>query len=151
MATEAYLAFDLGAESGRTVTGQFDGKRLSLEETHRFANEPVKTGETLHWDALRLFHEIKQGLSLSVSQASQSGTEIAGMSIDAWAVDFGLIGRDGSLLGNPRHYRDHGNDGVMEDAFGTVPRKTIYERTGIQFLQFNTLYQGKQLDRKSVV
>ena len=149
MATEVYLAFDLGAESGRTVTGQFDGERLSLEETHRFANEPVKTGETLHWDALRLFHEIKKGLSQSVAQASQSGTEIAGMSVDAWAVDFGLIGRNGSLLGNPRHYRDHGNDGVMEDAFGIVPRKTIYERTGIQFLQFNTLYQLLALKRQN--
>ncbi len=141
LSTETYLAFDLGAESGRTVAGSFDGERLSLREVHRFANEPVLAGGTLHWDVLRLYLEIKRGLAKACSEARHSGTEVASLGIDAWAVDFGLLGRDGALLGLPRHYRDHGNDGILEKAFEIVPKERIYRRTGIQFLQFNTLYQ----------
>src|SRR5215216_4178253 len=118
MAVEAkFLAFDLGAESGRGVVGFFDGERLRLEDAHRFPNGPVRVGDTLYWDALRLFSELKQGLSQAVAQ---HGKDFAGIGIDTWGVDFGLLGRDDRLLGNPRHYRDHGNDGIMEEAFALV-------------------------------
>ncbi len=139
MAAEAkFLAFDLGAESGRAVTGFFDGEKLRLQDAHRFATGGTRVLDTLYWDALRLFAEIKQGMGMAVQTC---GNDFKGMGIDTWAVDFGLLGKDDILLGNPRHYRDHANDGVMERAFQTVPRNAIYERTGIQFLQFNTLYQ----------
>ena len=139
MAAEAkFLAFDLGAESGRGVVGFFDGERLRLEDVHRFPNEPVRLLKTLYWDAPRLFAEIKRGLSMAVAA---HGREFAGIGLDTWGVDFGLLGRDDALLGNPRHYRDHGNDGILEVAFAIVPRDQIFARTGIQFMQFNSLFQ----------
>ena len=137
-ATVKFLAFDLGAESGRASAGFFDGDTVRLEDVHRFATGGTRLLDTLHWDALRLFDEIKRGLGMAVSA---HGAEWAGLGVDTWAVDFGLLGRGDALLGNPRHYRDRLNDGVMESAFDIVPRQKIYERTGIQFLQFNTLYQ----------
>ena len=133
-----FIAFDLGAESGRAVLGILDDDRLTLEEVHRFPNQPVRTPDGLHWDALRLFHEMKQGLR-ACSQAH--GADIAGLGVDTWGVDFGLLDRSGGLLGNPFHYRDSRTDGVPEQAFQRVPRAEIYERTGIQFMQLNTLYQ----------
>lgn len=145
MAAEAkYLAFDLGAESGRGVVGFFDGERVRLEDAHRFPNGPVRVGETLYWDALRLFAELKHGLGQAVAR---HGDDFAGIGIDTWGVDFGLLGRDDRLLGNPRHYRDHGNDGMMEAAFALIPRETIFDRTGIQFMQINTLFQLLALKR----
>ena len=139
MAKEAkYLAFDLGAESGRGVMGFFDGEKLRLEDVHRFANQPVQLLDTLHWNSLGLFAELKQGLAKA---AAIHGREISGIGIDTWGVDFGLLDRYGELLGNPHHYRDHGNDGMLETAFQIVPREEIFEETGIQFLQINTLYQ----------
>src|ERR1043166_820530 len=104
MAAEAkFLAFDLGAESGRGVVGLFDGERLRLEDAHRFPNTPVRILETLHWDTLRLFAELKKGLCAAVAA---HGREFSAIGIDTWGVDFGLLGRDDRLLGNPRHYRD---------------------------------------------
>ncbi len=145
MAMEAkFLAFDLGAESGRAVTGFFEDDKLRLQDAHRFATGGTRVLDTLYWDALRLFTEIKTGLRLA---AQSCGTDFRGMGIDTWAVDFGLLGKDDVLLGNPRHYRDHANDGMMEAAFQTVPREAIYKRTGIQFLQFNTLYQLLSLQK----
>lgn len=139
MAAEAkFLAFDLGAESGRGVVGCFDGKRLRLEDVHRFPNGPVRLLDTLYWDALRLFSEMKRALGMAVST---HGKDLAAIGVDTWGVDFGLLGRGDVLLGNPRHYRDPGNEGMMEDAFRIVPRDRIFEATGIQFLQFNTLFQ----------
>jgi rhamnulokinase len=139
MAAEAkFLAFDLGAESGRGVVGFFDGEKLRLEDVHRFSNGPVRLLDTLHWDALRLFAELKRGLGMAVAA---HGRDFAGIGIDTWGVDFGLLGRDDALLGNPRHYRDHGNDGMMEAAFALVPRDQMFARTGIQFMQFNTIFQ----------
>ena len=139
MAKEAkFLAFDLGAESGRGVIGFFDGERLRLEEVNRFANIPVRLLNTLHWNSLGLFAELKQGLAKA---SSMHGKTISGIGICTWGVDFGLLSKDGALLGNPRHYRDHGNDGGLEVAFRTVPRDEIFDRTGIQFMQINTLYQ----------
>jgi rhamnulokinase len=137
--TEAkFLAFDLGAESGRGVIGLFDGEKLRLEDAHRFANSPVRLLDTLYWDALRLFADLKRGLGIAVAA---HGKDFAGVGIDTWGVDFGLLGRNDTLLGNPRHYRDHGNDDMMDVAFQMVPRHQIFARTGIQFMQFNTLIQ----------
>jgi rhamnulokinase len=140
----AFLALDLGAESGRAMVGQFDGQRLQLAEAHRFSNEPVRlpdgggTGYRLHWDALRLWSEIKQGIALAVQE---HGAELASVGLDTWGVDFGLLDRNGALLGNPYHYRDSRTDGMMDEAFRCVSRAEIFEQTGIQFMQLNSLYQ----------
>ena len=140
-----YLAFDLGAESGRGVIGFFDGERLRLEDVHRFSNGPVRVFDTLHWDVLRLFSELKKALGLA---AAKHGKDWSGIGIDSWGADFGLLGKDDELLGNPRHYRDRLFDGSIEAACAIVPREEIYGRTGIQFLQFNTLLQLYALKRR---
>ncbi len=133
-----FLAIDLGAESGRVVAGRFDGQRVDLEEVHRFPNGPVAVRGSLFWDILRLWTDIKAGLGLA---AERYGERIVGIGLDTWGVDYGLLARDSSLLGNPYHYRDSRTDDMMEAAFRKVPRAEIFERTGIQFMQLNTLYQ----------
>lgn len=137
MAAENYLAFDLGAESGRAILGRLEGERLSLEEIHRFPNGPVRVHGHLHWDALRMWSEILHGLRLA---ARRSGG-LASLGVDTWGVDFGLLDASGELIGNPYHYRDSRTDGMMEAAFERVPRAEIYRQTGIQFMQLNSLYQ----------
>jgi rhamnulokinase len=133
-----FLAFDLGAESGRAVIGHLDGDRLHLEEIDRFPNCPVCVLDSLYWDVLRLWSEIEHGLGLA---AKAYGDDIVSAGVDTWGVDFGLLDADDTLLGNPYHYRDRRTDGMMETAFQIVPRAEIYERTGIQFMQLNSLYQ----------
>ena len=133
-----YLAIDLGAESGRVIFGTLEAGRLQLEEVHRFANGPVRTPDGLHWDVLRLWSEIKHGIALAVR--SYAG-QIAGMGLDTWGVDFSLLDRNGALLGNPYHYRDSRNNGMLEEAFQRLPREQIFEYTGVQFMQINTLFQ----------
>jgi rhamnulokinase len=128
------LAFDLGAESGRGILGLFDGQRLQLEIVHRFANGAVRTLESLHWDVLRLYSEMVHTLRLCAGKVG--GIDSAG--IDTWGVDFALLGRDGSLLGNPRHYRDPHTEGAMESAFARVDKANIFRQTGLQFMRFNT-------------
>lgn len=136
--TKNFLAFDLGAESGRAVMGHFDGERLSLAEIHRFPNGPTRLIESLHWNPLHLFVEMKHGLAKTISQ--QEG-ELAAFGIDTWGVDFGLLDRTGALIGLPYHYRDSRTDGLVERAFELVPREEIFGQTGIQFMQLNTLFQ----------
>jgi rhamnulokinase len=133
-----YLAFDLGAESGRAILGTIDGGRLHLEELHRFPNQPVRIPAGLFWDAFRLFHEIQHGLSIA---GREGRIELQGIGIDTWGVDFGLLGPDGALLDNPRHYRDARNNGMLERTFAVLPKEEIFAATGIQFLQLNSLYQ----------
>ena len=133
-----YLALDLGAESGRAVVGHFDGRSLRLEEIHRFPNGPVLVNGHLHWDALRLLSEMKEGIRLAVQKY---GADIASLGLDTWGVDYGLLDAQGNLLGNPYHYRDSRTDGMMEEAFKRVPRDAVFNHTGIQFMQLNTLYQ----------
>ncbi|RKY05260.1 rhamnulokinase [Candidatus Poribacteria bacterium] len=137
MAAKIYIAFDLGAESGRCVAGIFDGQKLRLEEVRRFPNGPVRILDSLFWDVLRLWDEMKSSLSLCRQRYGQ----VASIGVDTWGVDFGLLGRGDVLLGNPYHYRDKRTDGMMEEAFKRVPRREIFEKTGIQFMQLNTLYQ----------
>ena len=133
----SYLAIDLGAESGRTMLGTLTGNHLSLTETHRFPNGPVRLPDGLHWDVLRLWSEIKAGISAS----ARGGVALQGVGLDTWGVDFALLDRNGALLGNPFHYRDDRTDGMLETAFQHMTRKDIFASTGIQFLQINTLYQ----------
>src|SRR3954447_10902573 len=137
------LAFDLGAESGRGVLGLLDGQRLQLEVVHRFPNGGVRTLDTLHWDVLRLHGEMLNTLRLCASQ--YGGVDSLG--VDTWGVDFALLGRGGTLLGNPRHYRDPHTEGVMEAAFARVPRAEVFRQTGIQFMRFNTLFQLLAMQR----
>lgn len=136
--TQDFLAFDLGAESGRGLLGRFDGDRLSLLDIHRFPNTPVHLPDGLHWDVLRLWSEIKQGIGLA---GVQSGNTLRSLGLDTWGVDFGLLDRSDILIGNPYHYRDSRTDGMMEAAFDRVPRNEIFAQTGIQFMPINTLYQ----------
>ena len=133
-----FLAFDLGAESGRAILGHFDGERLELEEVHRFPNGPVEVFDHLYWDVLRLFSEVKNGLGLC---ARKYGGSLDSIGIDTWGVDFALLGRGGVLLENPHHYRDSRTDGMMEIAFDRVSREEIFAQTGAQFMKLNTLYQ----------
>jgi rhamnulokinase len=137
------LAFDLGAESGRGVLGLFDGRKLRLEVILRFPNGPVRTLDTMHWDVLRLYSEMLATLRRC---AGEHG-EIASLGVDTWGVDFGLLGRAGALLGNPRHYRDPHTEGIMEAAFAKVTREEIFRQTGLQFMRFNSLFQLLALQR----
>jgi rhamnulokinase len=137
MAEAKFLALDLGAESGRAVVGHFDGQSLRLEEIHRFPNGPVLVNGHLHWDALRLLSELKAGTRLAI----QKFKSVVSLGLDTWGVDFGLLDGQGNLLGNPYHYRDSRTEGMMEALFERVPRDQVFEYTGIQFMQLNTLYQ----------
>ncbi|HTS64470.1 MAG TPA: rhamnulokinase family protein [Candidatus Acidoferrales bacterium] len=133
-----YLAFDLGAESGRALVGTLSGGRLTVEEIHRFPNTPVRVMDALYWDTLRLWHEIQHGISIAVRDRKLA---LDGIGIDTWGVDYALLGGDGKLLENPRHYRDARNNGVMEKMFAVVPRDEVFGYSGIQFMQINTLVQ----------
>ena len=133
-----YLAFDLGAESGRAMLGTLEGGRLVMEELHRFANTPVRVLDGLYWDTLRLWHEIQRGLAIA---GRERRLRLDGIGIDTWGVDFALLGADGALADNPRHYRDARTDGVMDKVFEKVPRAEVFAQTGVQFMQLNSLYQ----------
>jgi rhamnulokinase len=135
MASAHFLAFDLGAESGRAILGRLHAGVLDVTEVHRFVNEPVRQNGSLQWDVLRLWLEIKRGLDRAAA------TPIDSVGVDAWGCDYALLGERGTLLQNPYHYRDKRTDGVMDDVFKRVSAEEIYSVTGIQFLSFNTLYQ----------
>lgn len=161
--TTTVLAFDLGAGSGRAVIGRLtkgnetgaERPLISVSEVHRFPNDPVQAGGRLHWDILRLLHEIKQGIRKAqlqygtgspiaeeVTDSLQAdSTSIASIGIDSWAVDFGLLDKNGELLGNPYHYRDRHTDGMIEELGELLGRERIFAESGIQFLPFNTIYQ----------
>lgn len=137
MSTKKILAFDLGAESGRGLIGSFDGERLALEVVHRFPNGGVPTLDTLHWDVLGLWREILAGLR----KAEAEHGPLASVGVDTWGVDFALLGKDGTLLANPRHYRDPHTETIMDAAFAKIPMAEIFRQTGIQFMRFNSLFQ----------
>lgn len=140
--TRQVLAFDFGASSGRAMLGTYDGKTITQNEIHRFANEPVSAAGTLYWDVLRLFHEVKQGLV----KASAASFESVG--IDTWGVDFGLLDAAGNLMNNPVHYRDARNVGMSETCRQYIDDRAVYEITGIQAMDINTLYQLLYLVRE---
>ena len=130
------LAFDFGASSGRAMLGSFDGKKIQMEEIHRFSNDPVVVNGHMYWDILRLFHEVKQSITKAVALG---GFDAVG--IDTWGVDFGLLSQKGELLQNPVHYRDVRTQEVPEKLYETVRQEELYHRTGIQYIHFNTVYQ----------
>jgi len=138
-----YLAFDFGAESGRAVLGRLQSGVLTIEEIHRFPNEPVEYGGSLHWDVARLWLGVCKALTC-VGQLT-----LRGIGVDAWGVDYALLGEDGGLLENPYHYRDRRTEGVMQEVFGRVSREEIYRTTGIQFMAINTLYQLYAAQRRT--
>jgi rhamnulokinase len=136
--TTNFIAIDLGASNGRVLLGRWDGSRFDLHELHRFANGPVNVLGSLHWNVLQLWSEIKTGLA---RYAQQWNEPLAGIGLDTWGVDYALLDRAGRLLGNPYHYRDARTDGMVQRAFELVGRDAIFDATGIQFMQLNTLYQ----------
>ena len=135
MTPKAYLAFDLGAESGRAVVGRLSSGVLTFNELHRFANTPIAEAGSLHWDADALWGGMRYAL------AAVEDAELAGIAVDTWGVDYALLGQQGDLLQNPFHYRDHRNVAAMAEALRLVPKEEIYFSTGVQFLPINTLNQ----------
>jgi sugar (pentulose or hexulose) kinase len=139
MAETKYLAFDMGAESGRAIIGTLADGKISLQEVHRFLNPNGKVNGHFHWNLIGQWEELKTGLRKAAAAAGQSA--IAGLGVDTWGVDFGLIDKSGELLGNPYMYRDCRNDGMIESLCQRVSREKVFQATGLQFLQFNTLFQ----------
>lgn len=131
------LAFDFGASSGRMILSKFQDGRIELEELHRFNNEPVKAGKVFYWDTFRLYHELKQGLK----KAAARKIPIKSMGIDTWGVDYGLLDKKGNLIGMPIHYRDDRTEHAIEEFGKVVPLDELYAITGIQFMNFNTIFQ----------
>ena len=130
---EAYAAIDLGATSGRVVTGRLQDGRMTLEEVHRFHNRPVRLPDGLRWNLLHLFTEALEGLR-------RTGP-LSGVGVDTWAVDYALLDGDGRVLGLPFHYRDERTAGMEERAFHRVSQAELYATTGIQTLPINTVFQ----------
>lgn len=137
MTAKNYLAFDLGASSGRAILGRFDGKKLSIEELHRHPNGYVRMGNGYYWDIISLFSNIKEG----IARSSRKGYELSGIGIDTWAVDFGLIDKQGKLISNPRAYRDPAWLPNMKAFHKKYGERTLFNMTGIANLEFNTVYQ----------
>jgi sugar (pentulose or hexulose) kinase len=135
--TKNYIAIDLGASSGRLILGSVKDNKIFLEELHRFENGPIENNGSLQWDFAKLTAEIEEGLKKAVKRAGK----IESISVDSWGVDFGLLDNKGNLLENPYHYRDKRTDTMMDEVFSIVPKRQVYEITGIQFLQFNSIYQ----------
>jgi rhamnulokinase len=132
-----FLAFDLGATSGRAILGRLDSGLIKLEELHRFSNDPVHYNGEMHWDAPRLWFEMRRALDITRRQAER----VDSIGVDTWGVDYALLGEGGSLLENPYHYRDARTDGMVDEVTGKVSAERIYDQTGIQFMALNTLYQ----------
>jgi sugar (pentulose or hexulose) kinase len=143
-----YIAVDLGAESGRVMLGIISADppggeaspkagKIRLEEIHRFINGPVERNGSLRWDFSQLISEVKTGIGKAVKESPR----IAGIGVDSWGVDFGLLDDNGDLIENPWHYRDGRTNGMLDAAFRLMPQREIYEHTGIQFMQLNTAYQ----------
>ena len=130
-------AVDVGASSGRVIVGRLGPDGLDLEEVHRFPNDPVQLADGLHWDALRLHHEILAGLRL----ARRAAPDLLSVGIDTWGADAGWLDADGSLVGNPFHHRDPRTIAAVARVHATIPPAELFARNGLQALPFNTLYQ----------
>ncbi len=137
MKNTSFLAFDIGATSGRSLLGTLDNERLQMKELTRFPNQMLQIGDHFHWNIYSLFEHLKAGLAA----AKKEGVEISSIGIDTWGVDFALIAKDGSILGVPYAYRDPHTNGMPEKYFDIVPREKVYDLTGIQVMNFNSLYQ----------
>ncbi|HAJ36606.1 MAG TPA: rhamnulokinase [Chloroflexi bacterium] len=136
--TANFLAADLGASNGRVLLGRWDGERFQLEVLHRFENGPTNVLGRLYWDVLALWREVKTGM---LRYAAANAEPLAGIGIDTWGVDYGLLDAAGRLLGNPVHYRDSRTQGMVDHLFTRIPKREVFDLTGIQFLELNTLFQ----------
>ena len=137
-ARQIYLGIDLGAASGRVVAGLWDGKKMALDELHRFAIGPVYLAGTMRWDVLRFWTEIQDGLAAA---AKKYGRQIVSIGADTWGSDHVLLTKNDEIVSQPFHYRDARTDGMIKKAFRKMPHPAIFRRTGVQFQPFNTLYQ----------
>lgn len=135
--SKVYLAADFGGGSGRVIAGWLEDGKLTMEEIHRFGNRQVRLGDHVYWDFPALFEDMKAGLK----KAASKGYEVESIGVDTWGVDFGLIDRDGQLLGNPVCYRDARTAGMTEKLFETLNPTEHYATTGIQVMEINTLAQ----------
>ena len=135
--TTYFFAVDLGATSGRTILGSINEGKLQQRELTRFPNHIIQTGGHFYWDIYALYHEIIQGLKVVANE----GIQLTSIGIDTWGVDFVCVGKDGGLLRNPYCYRDPHTEGAMEDYFKRIPKERVYEKTSIQFMNFNSLFQ----------
>ena len=135
--SKVYLAADFGGGSGRVIAGWLENGQLKMEEVHRFGNRQVRLGDNVYWDFPALFEDMKAGLKKAVSK----GYKVASIGVDTWGVDFGLIDRDGQLIGNPVCYRDARTSGMVEEMFKTLDPTEHYATTGIQVMEINTLSQ----------
>jgi len=133
-----YIAFDLGATSGRAIAGTLSDGKIKLEEISRFSNGIIPVGDHFHWNILGIYNILRNSLKTLAQEGKYKPVSIG---IDTWGVDFGLLAKDGSLLGEPYAYRDPHTNGMMEEYFKLVPREKVYDLTGIQFMQFNSLFQ----------
>lgn len=133
-----FAAADLGASSGRVILGHLKDGRFDLTEVARFANGPTDIGDSLHWDAGRLFAEIRTGFDEAIRRA---GGSLSSVGIDTWGVDYGRLDRDGQLMEAPFHYRDDRTHGIPERLFRTLPAETLYAAAGLQVQPFNTIFQ----------
>lgn len=145
MASTNFFAVDLGATSGRTILGSIVDGKLEQRELTRFPNNIIQTGGHFFWDIYALYNEIIRGLKVVAAEK----IEIASIGIDTWGVDFVCIGKDGGVLRNPYCYRDPHTDNAMEEYFKLVPKEKVYEKTGIQFLPFNSLFQLSTLKKNN--
>ena len=150
MAISKYIAVDLGAESGRIIVGILENEKIVIEEIHRFPNPQINKNENLFWDVPFLFKEIKTGISIA---STKGHSDVESIGIDTWGVDFGLIGKNNQLLELPHTYRDNRTNGIPEKVFEKISFDEIYERTGIQLMQINSLYQlySIKLSNKSLL
>jgi rhamnulokinase len=139
-----YLAFDLGAESGRLMLGRLDSGRVNLSEVHRFPNRMVNIGGSLHWDVHALLKEMKLGLRLCSEKHTRTPASIG---IDTWGVDFGLLDEQDELVDLPFTYRDLRTLGAIEEFTELIPRARLYELTGVQIISINTLFQLYSMTR----
>lgn len=137
------LSFDFGASSGRAMLATLKDGKIEMEEIHRFSNDTVIVRGTMYWDILRLFFEIKAGITAAVNRG---GFDAIG--IDTWGVDFGLLDKKGNLISNPVHYRDLRTEGMLDEVFKIIPKDELYSLTGTQCLRINTLYQLMYLKLK---
>ncbi|MBP5719622.1 MAG: rhamnulokinase [Bacteroidales bacterium] len=132
-----FLAFDCGATSGRAMLATFKDGRFTMEEVYRFPSGTIEMGGRYYWDIVAIYEHFRKCLS----QLERENVSIDSIGIDTWGVDFGFVADDGTLLGNPRAYRDPYTEGVPEKVYGIVPRQVLYGATGIQIMDFNTIFQ----------
>ena len=137
MSVKNYLAIDLGATSGRYIIATYDGKKVEMKELTRFKNPMIPVGGHLFWDLPALYNEILIALRKTV----EDGIKVESMGIDTWGVDVAFFGKDGQLLSLPYCYRDAHTEGAIDRYMKMHDKREVYDRTGIQFMEFNTLFQ----------